>query len=240
MSVTTFRHHRPPVLALGPGLAEPANQERKSEQMPASFVALRMAQDPQAATHALSPGPDDSPSAMVLRGWLVQSLLLEAIARDAFGDAAAAEQALERALDLAEQDRALAPFLVEPVPALLERHARGRTAHADLVSEVFNLLAGIEAASPLHGSQSLREPLTERESRVLRYLPTNLSKQEIGDELYLSVNTIKTHVRHIYAKLDVQTRRQAVERARTLGLLAHSSRNRWASTRPVGSVVHAQ
>jgi LuxR family transcriptional regulator, maltose regulon positive regulatory protein len=240
MSVTTFRHHRPPVPALGAGLAEPANQERGSAQMPSSLVALRMAQDPQAAAHALSPGLDDSASAMVLRGWLVQSLLLEAIARDAFGDAAASEQALERALDLAEHDRALAPFVVEPVPALLERHARGGTAHADLISEVFNLLAGVEAASPIHGSQSLREPLTESESRVLRYLPTNLCKQEIGDELYLSVNTIKTHVKHIYAKLDVQTRRQAVERARTLGLLAHSSRHRWASTRPAGSGVHAQ
>jgi LuxR family maltose regulon positive regulatory protein len=72
----------------------------------------------------------------------------------------------------------------------------------------------------------LREPLTESEMRVLRYLPTNLSKREIGDELYVSVNTIKTHVKHLYAKLDVQTRRQAVERARALGLLVHSSRTR--------------
>jgi LuxR family maltose regulon positive regulatory protein len=53
----------------------------------------------------------------------------------------------------------------------------------------------------------------------LRYLPTLLSLREIGDEFYLSVNTIKVHVRHIYAKLAVHRRRSAVERARAIGLL---------------------
>ncbi|MEA2313982.1 MAG: LuxR family transcriptional regulator, maltose regulon positive regulatory protein [Solirubrobacteraceae bacterium] len=63
------------------------------------------------------------------------------------------------------------------------------------------------------------EPLSPAETRVLRYLPTLLSLREIGDEFYLSVNTIKVHVRHIYAKLEVHSRRGAVERARALGLL---------------------
>jgi LuxR family maltose regulon positive regulatory protein len=105
------------------------------------------------------------------------------------------------------------------VSELLKRHARHGTAHAALISEILTLLAGREAASP-RGADSLREPLTESEMRVLRYLPTNLSKREIGDELYVLANTIKTHVKRLYAKLDVQTRRQAVERARALGLLA--------------------
>jgi LuxR family maltose regulon positive regulatory protein len=74
-------------------------------------------------------------------------------------------------------------------------------------------------------SESLPEPLTESETRVLRLLATDLSKQEIGNELYVSVNTVKTHVKHVYAKLDVRTRRQAVQRARALGLLTYSSRN---------------
>src|SRR2546423_8728218 len=65
----------------------------------------------------------------------------------------------------------------------------------------------------------LSEALSPAETRVLRYLPTLLSLREIGDELYLSVNTIKVHVRHIYAKLEVNKRRGAVERARALGLL---------------------
>jgi ATP/maltotriose-dependent transcriptional regulator MalT len=63
------------------------------------------------------------------------------------------------------------------------------------------------------------EPLSPAETRVLGYLPSRLSLREIGDELYLSVNTIKVHVRHIYAKLEVNRRREAIERARGLGLL---------------------
>jgi LuxR family maltose regulon positive regulatory protein len=142
------------------------------------------------------------------------------------GNAGAAEDALERALDLAQHDRVLLPFLVYPVPALLERHARHRTAHAALISEIFNLLAGHQAVSPGRESESLGDLLTESEARVLRYLATDLSKREIANELYVSVNTIKTHVKHLYAKLDVRTRRQAVERAGELGLLTYSSRDR--------------
>jgi DNA-binding NarL/FixJ family response regulator len=72
-----------------------------------------------------------------------------------------------------------------------------------------------------------REALTHGETRVLRYLPTNLSAQEIADELYLSVNTVKTHQRHVYQKLGARSRTQAVTRARALGLLARSSYGRW-------------
>jgi LuxR family transcriptional regulator, maltose regulon positive regulatory protein len=61
---------------------------------------------------------------------------------------------------------------------------------------------------------------------VLRYLPTNLSAPEIAGELYLSVNTVRTHMRHIYEKLGAHSRTEAVERARALGLLAPSSRRR--------------
>ena len=174
----------------------------------------------------LSPTRHNSPSATALRGWLVQSLLVEAIVRDEAGQGAAAGRALERALQLAAHDRVLMPFIVDPVPELLERHARRDTAHADLISEIIELQAGVEGTGTDQASDSLPEPLTESEVRVLRLLATDLSKREIGNELYVSVNTVKTHVKHLYAKLDVQTRRQAVERARALGLLTYSSRNR--------------
>jgi LuxR family transcriptional regulator, maltose regulon positive regulatory protein len=65
----------------------------------------------------------------------------------------------------------------------------------------------------------LLEAITQSEARVLRYLPTHLSAREIAAELYLSMNTVKTHQRHLYAKLDAHNRAQAVERARALGLL---------------------
>jgi LuxR family maltose regulon positive regulatory protein len=70
--------------------------------------------------------------------------------------------------------------------------------------------------------RTLREPLSQAEIRVLRYLPTGLSVTEIAGQLYLSVNTVRTHMRHIYDKLGAHRRHEAVDRARTLGLLAPS------------------
>jgi LuxR family maltose regulon positive regulatory protein len=58
---------------------------------------------------------------------------------------------------------------------------------------------------------------------VLRYLPTNLTAPEIAGQLHLSVNTVRTHMRHLYAKLGAHRRQEAVDRARTLGLLARSA-----------------
>jgi DNA-binding CsgD family transcriptional regulator len=75
------------------------------------------------------------------------------------------------------------------------------------------------------------EALTHGETRVLHYLPTNLSAREIADELYLSVNTVKTHQRHLYQKLGARSRTQAVDQARTLGLLAPTPRRRSANRR---------
>ena len=74
--------------------------------------------------------------------------MLEAIARGAFGGPATAGHALERALDLAEPDGALLWFLLHPVPDLLERRARQRTAHAALVADVLSLLAGQDLSRP--------------------------------------------------------------------------------------------
>ena len=153
--------------------------------------------------------------------WRGEALLLEAIARDALRDAGAAGRALERALDVAEPDGLLLPFLLHPARGLLERHARHRTTHASLISDI---LAGRNPASTRDEVEPLSEPLSESEIRVLRYLPTNLSKQEIASALYLSPHTIKTHVNHLFTKLDVHSRAGAVERARALGLLAPSPR----------------
>jgi LuxR family maltose regulon positive regulatory protein len=165
--------------------------------------------------------------------WEVQAFLLQAVACDALGDVAAARGALERALDRAEPEGLLFPFLYDPAPGLLDRHRRLGTAHAGLIAGILTALAGRPPGSVLAGQKPgsepagprrLREPLSHAEARVLRYLPTKLSAPEIADELYLSVNTVKTHMRHLYDKLGVHRRHEAVEQARALGLLAPAPR----------------
>jgi LuxR family transcriptional regulator, maltose regulon positive regulatory protein len=116
--------------------------------------------------------------------------------------------------------------LLHPAPDLLERQARLRTTHAALISEILNLLSGQTPAASSEDVAPLREPLSESELRVLRYLPTNLPAPEIAAELYVSLNTIRTHTRHLYAKLAVHSRADAVTRARELGLLSPSSLKR--------------
>jgi LuxR family maltose regulon positive regulatory protein len=168
---------------------------------------------------------------------MVTALLLEARARDALGDQAAAGDVLERALDITESTGIVLPFLLDPAPALLERHRRYRTAnssaHPALIAQILDLLVRPATAAPPPGSQAgwargpgrgLDEQLTDSETRVLRYLPTHLTGPEIAAELWLSVNTVSTHTRHLYAKLGVHNRHQAVDRARALGLLAPSAR----------------
>ena len=70
-------------------------------------------------------------------------------------------------------------------------------------------------------NQDLVEPLSDRERDVLRLLPTLLPNTEIAGELFVSVNTVKTHLKAIYRKLDAPGRREAVGRAREAGLLPH-------------------
>jgi LuxR family maltose regulon positive regulatory protein len=203
-------------------LAGFGDQDRERGEIRTAAAALRLAQDdPRAATAALAPVLDGSASALPW-GWLPHALLLDAIAKDALGDTAAAGRALERALDLAEPDGALFLFLLDPAPRLLERHARQRTAHAALIAEILSLLAGQTPGSPPGGPQPPLEPLSDSEIRVLRYLPTNLSMPEIANELYISHNTVRTHMRHLYAKLGTHRRADTVARARALGLLAPS------------------
>jgi len=81
--------------------------------------------------------------------------------------------------------------------------------------------AAPEAAAAGRGpnDEALIEPLSERERVVLRYLTSALSNVEIAAELYVSVNTVKTHIKSIYRKLDTTGRRDAVRRARELRLL---------------------
>jgi LuxR family transcriptional regulator, maltose regulon positive regulatory protein len=209
-------------------LAQLDEKERETGEMRVTLAALRLARDdPSAASLALGPVLDGS-MALTHPASRTEALLLEATARDALGDAEAAGRALERALDRAEPDGSVLPFLLQPVPGLLERHPRHRTAHASLISQIQSLFACPMTSPPAGDGQMasarLMAPLSESETRILRYLPTNLSAREIADELFLSSWTVKTHMRHLYVKLDTHTRQETVERARALGLLAPSPR----------------
>jgi LuxR family maltose regulon positive regulatory protein len=155
------------------------------------------------------------------------------------GELAAAEEYLGRALEVLTIDG----MLVQRAQALLVlasvRHIRSDLPGARLlVKQARELLA--EAADPgmlpallerterTLGSAPRRqaqpaEPITDRELAVLRLLPTGLSQREIGRELYVSVNTVRTHTQSIYRKLDVATRAEAVTRARELGLVPGST-----------------
>jgi LuxR family transcriptional regulator, maltose regulon positive regulatory protein len=202
-------------------LARFDDHDREVGELRIVLAVVRLTQDdPHAATAALAPVLDGS-APLICPAWLAQAFLLEAIARDAFGDEEAAGRALERALDLAEPDGALLPFLLHPVPGLLRRHARYRTAHPALIADILSLLAGRTPARP-PGPRPPLEALSDSEVRVLRYLPTNLPASRIAGELYVSHNTVRTHIRHLYAKLGTHTRAEAVARARDLGLLAPS------------------
>jgi len=206
-------------------LAALGDQDRDRGTIRIGLAALRLAQDdPHAAIAAVAPVLDGS-APLAWRAWLAQAFLLEAIARDALGDSRAAASALERALDAAEPDGVLTMFLLHPVPGLLQRQARQRTAHAALIADILSLLAGNRSAPPPAGPPQPLEPLSESELRVLRYLPTNLTGPEIAGQLYVSSNTVKSHLRSLYAKLGTHHRAETVARARDLGLLAPSARS---------------
>jgi LuxR family transcriptional regulator, maltose regulon positive regulatory protein len=150
---------------------------------------------------------------------VVEAHLLAGLAHRELGDQRAANRSAERALALAEADRLVLPFAMTFSRELLEALPRHETAHAALLTHILDVLHG---SSPAAGNQlpPLDEELSPGELRVLRYLPTNLSRPEIAGELSVSVNTVSTHVRSIYAKLQVRDRSSAVQRARELRLLA--------------------
>jgi LuxR family maltose regulon positive regulatory protein len=151
---------------------------------------------------------------------LVEAHLLAGLAQRELGDQRAANQAAERALALAEADRLVLPFAMTGSGELIEALPRHETAHAALLTDILDVLRGAAKTAGDQSSPQHAEELSPSELRVLRYLPTNLSRPEIASELSVSVNTVNTHIRNIYAKLRAQDRSSAVQRARDLRLLS--------------------
>jgi LuxR family maltose regulon positive regulatory protein len=151
---------------------------------------------------------------------VVEAHLLAALAHRELGDQRAATTATENALALSEADRLVLPFAVTGSRELLEAMPRHETAHAALVTDIIEIIRGSSMAPGNEPSLAEIEQLSPSELRVLRYLPTNLSRPEIARELSVSVNTVNTHIRSIYAKLQAQDRSSAVQRARQMRLLS--------------------
>jgi len=175
-------------------------------------------------------GARDELSAVLLGGapvnpylTLVEAHLLDALACRDLGDERAARAALERALQLAEPDRLILPFAMTGGWELLAALPPNATSHAALAADILDAVrgrgGGAGPAEPA-ASSGPAEELSPSELRVLRYLPTNLTRPEIAGELSVSLNTVNTHIRRIYAKLGATDRSSAVQRGRELRLLS--------------------
>jgi LuxR family maltose regulon positive regulatory protein len=151
---------------------------------------------------------------------LVEAHLLAGLAYLDLGDRNAAAAAAEAALAAAEPDRLIFPFAMTGSGELLDALPRHQTAHGALLADIADVLRGAPAPSAEGELLSPTEELSPSELRVLRYLPTNLTRPEIARELYVSINTVNSHIRSIYSKLAARDRSSAVRRARQLRLLS--------------------
>jgi LuxR family maltose regulon positive regulatory protein len=153
-----------------------------------------------------------------LAGCTIEILLLRALSLQGQGQTAQAMMALNQALSLAEPQSYVRLF-VDEGPRLVEllRQARSRGVAPSYIDE---LLAVSEAAgTTVTHHQVLAEPLSPRELELLRLLASGLSTSEIAGELYITTGTARNHLKNIFGKLDVHSRLQAVERARSLNVL---------------------
>jgi LuxR family maltose regulon positive regulatory protein len=149
-----------------------------------------------------------------VEGWLVTAVVADLGREDH-----RARAAVQRAIELAELEGFRRPFTLfdrERMSRLLTRAASLAPARSNFVNEIL--------ADLLHEADRtdvvLAEPLTDRELMVLEHLPTMSSNAEIAEEMYVSINTVKAHLKSLYRKLEVSSRRGAVHRARELNLFA--------------------
>ncbi|MBK7781752.1 MAG: AAA family ATPase [Ardenticatenia bacterium] len=160
-------------------------------------------------------------------GSVMEALLLQALVHHARGDLASATVPLERALRLAEPKGYVRLFLDEGAPlAQLLRAAAARSRLPGLAGRLLEAFdpepsssVGASAGPSARAAPQLIEPLSQRELEVLRLFRADLSGPEIACELVIALSTLRTHTKHIYSKLDVNSRRAAVNRAIELGLL---------------------
>jgi len=132
------------------------------------------------------------------------------------GDRASGHRSLAAALRLAEPEQLRLPFVLERswIGPVLRQDPELAEAHRRLLPALSPAQPAPDQAPPFPA-----EPLSDREREVLRHISTMLSTAEVASEMYISVNTVKTHLRTIYRKLAVAHRGEAVRRARELELI---------------------
>jgi LuxR family maltose regulon positive regulatory protein len=158
-------------------------------------------------------------------GSVIEILVLLALARRARNDVPGALASLERAVELAEPEGYVRVVADEGQPmAVLLRLAAQQPDASNYLRRLLTVTVTPAARAP--ADQPLIEPLSERELDVLRFLESDLDGPDIAGELTLSLATVRTHTRNIYAKLGVNNRRAAVRRAAELGLLSRSRDSR--------------
>jgi LuxR family maltose regulon positive regulatory protein len=207
-------------------LAAIGQPERDRAELRIATAAIELVEGcPERTVQVLVPVIEDLPAAVHPPPAAIEALLFSAAAHAQLGDRRAADASIERALELAEPETIVLPFALAPIRDLLERRCRERNGHSALLAMILELLAG---SSPrFRGDEpELIEELSEAELRVVRFLPSNLNAPEIASELFVSANTVRTHLRHIYAKLGVHNRAEAVARARELQLIGPDARQR--------------
>lgn len=160
-------------------------------------------------------------------GNAIEILALQALAHEMRSERPLALASLAQALALAEPEGYVRLFVDQGLPmAQLLAQAAARGMAPDYTARLLAAFAA-DQPQPVSGAippvftptQRLIEPLSEREMEVLRLIAQGLSNQEIGERLFLALDTVKGHNRHIFDKLEVQRRTEAVARARELGLI---------------------
>jgi LuxR family maltose regulon positive regulatory protein len=152
-----------------------------------------------------------------LHRWRLSVLILRALVAERTGDRKLAREKLEIALEFAAPERCIRAFLDED-PEVLHLLSAVRYIAPEFVDEILKD-AGRVPGVQIYDAQPLDEPLSERELEVLALLTEGRSNTEIAGRLFITVGTVKRHVNHIYGKLEVGSRTQAVAKARELRLL---------------------
>jgi LuxR family transcriptional regulator, maltose regulon positive regulatory protein len=210
-----------------PEVALAAAPEPRDDELPAAQERMLRARvllrtgDPAAARDLLA--PLDAPQVPATQR--VEALVLLSLAADALRQDAASLDAMCRAVELAEPQQVRRPFLQDGdrLRRLLARHARLSNVRGDFLASLLREAAPAGVRLPTQRRSlpfSLAEPLSDREQAVLYLLPTLLSNGDIATELHVSVNTVKTHLKSLYRKLGVESRRDAVRVADQFGLLS--------------------